>query len=117
MKKFRNRWKKVNTSKQQNNFRISLLGWLKLLVLSYTRPRGKPTTNFWLSLLRWLKLLVLSYTRPRVHPPGIYFHDPGDNLKNRTMIKIKFQNQIKNDKKISIMKSIKRHIKWGVMLL
>src|SRR5437773_11119101 len=91
MKNFKNKYKTANTIKQ--------------------------ATSFWLSLLQWLKLLVLSYTRERKHPPGIYFHDPGDLVFNKKVSETNYQNQLERNNKLSIMKSLKRHIKWGVLLL
>ena len=81
-----------------------------------TENKRKETMNFWLSLLRWLKLLVLSYTRERRQPPGVFIPVPIDSVINQLNIKTNNQNQTRNNKKLSIMKSLKRHIKWGIML-
>src|SRR5688500_4531101 len=81
-----------------------------------TKNSGKQTGNFWLSLLQWLRLLVLSFNRIKDYLSGIFFHEPG-NLLNKMNLETTTPPKLIDNKKIPNMKPAKLLIKWGLMLL
>ena len=90
-----------------------------------TQYKKENAGNYWLQLLQWLRLLILSLTRtrdPRLTGgqalPGIFFHEPATPDLNRMILEQPpIQNKTTNNKKLSIMKTVNRHIKWAIMLL
>ena len=48
-----------------------------------TKNTGKQAGYFWLSLLQWLRLLVLSFKRIRDFLSGVFFHEPDKLVSNK----------------------------------
>ncbi len=82
-----------------------------------TKNAGEQAGHFGLSLLQWLRLLVLSFTRIRNSLSGIFFHEPGNLVLNKMNLENTTSPKIIDNKKLPNMKPAKLLIKWGLMLL
>src|SRR5436190_18036604 len=79
-----------------------------------TYNRGKQTRSFWLSLLQWLRLLVLSLTRIKDDLPGENLNRPRTQYPEKLIS----SDHIKTKKKkLTTMKPVKQLIRAGLMLL
>ena len=78
---------------------------------------GKQAGHFWLSLLQWLRLLVLSFNRGKDYLSGIFFHEPDNLVLNKMNIETTTPPKLTDNKKLPNMKPTKLLIKWGLMLL
>ncbi|WP_276505061.1 hypothetical protein, partial [Terrimonas pollutisoli] len=82
-----------------------------------TKNTGKQAGHFWLSLLQWLRLLVLSFKRIRDFLSGVFFHEPDKLVSNKMHAETTTPPKLTDNKKLPNMKPAKLLIKWGLMLL
>ena len=82
-----------------------------------TKNTGKQAGYFWLSLLQWLRLLVLSFARIGNYLSGIFFHEPDNLVLNKIILETTTPPKVIDNKKLPNMKPAKMLIKWGLMLV
>src|SRR6476660_8421670 len=81
-----------------------------------TNKRGKGP-GAWLSLLQWLRLLVLSLSRINHYKPDKAFYKPIISHQNNILLKAPTKTQNSKATKLTNMFPANRYTKWGLVLL
>src|SRR6476660_4155836 len=72
--------------------------------------------NSWITLLQWLRLLVLSMARIKVSLAGIFFHEPAVVSENHILLETTTTEDI-NKPKLTGMKFANRYIRLSIAVL
>jgi hypothetical protein len=79
--------------------------------------KGGKGPGAWLSLLQWLRLLVLSLARINHYKPDKAFNKPIQSFQNRILAENSTKTQTLTATKLTSMNPAHKYIKWSVLLL